>query len=421
MADTSTPVAPQRQQFVNLDLVRHMMQRCTLAGVSRWILFTIASHANREHRQCFCSINTLARESGWSRRTVTQHIGQLEQLGLLKCVGIHHSGTNIYQVQLEDVWQRASASANVASTASAPERPAVVAAPAPAPAPALAPAPMPTFAPVCDPDLTPAPAPTSAPDIAPVTSRAPTLHMEAPAPVPSPAPTSAPLPQAACTGTTDPISRPAPAPATIQAGGADGGGAINADTIGQLNAQRRRNGKDPLCHHDIVQLGTEAAKAGLTPLQAAQWVLARPKRNFFRAEYYTPPPAAPEPPSPDAQAAARVLARLQPPSTALTTEEQEARARAGREANEHLRQYLAGLKISSDQSICTRDGGPHDTGAPSTPKSGPPNTRWARQAIELFVAGQTVSHYRLHTACKVLGIQLPKLRAHTGAQRPGAS
>ena len=122
-----------------------------------------------------------------------------------------------------------------------------------------------------------------------------------------------------------------------------------------------------------------------------------------------------------AAAAARVLARLQPPSTALTTEEQEARARAGREANEHLRQYLAGLKISSDQSICTRDGGPHDTGAPSTPKSGPSNTRWARQAIELFVAGQTVSHYRLHTACKVLGIQLPKLRAHTGAQRPGAS
>ena len=420
MADTHTPVAPQRQQYVNLDLVRHMMQRCTLSGVSRWILFTIASHANREHRQCFCSINTLARESGWSRRTVTQHIGQLEQLGLLKCVGMHHSGTNIYQVQLDEVWQRASASANVASTASAPERPPVVAAPAPAPAPA----PMPTSAPVCDPDLTPAPAPTPAPEMAPVAAPVPS-----PAPPPTvvsvpvaaTAPTSALLLQAACTGTTDPISRPAPAPAPIAAGGANSDGAINADTIGQLNAQRRRNGKDPLCHHDIVQLGTEAAKAGLTPLQAAQWVLARPKRNFFRAEYYTPPPAAPEPPSPDAQAAARVLACLQPPSTALTTEEQEARARAGREANEHLRQYLAGLKISSDQSICTRDGGPHDTGAPSTPKSGPPNTRWARQAIELFVAGQTVSHYRLHTACKVLGIQLPKLRAHTGAQRPGAS
>ena len=381
MADTSTPVAPQRQLYVNLDLVRHMMQRCTLSGVSRWILFTIASHANREHRQCFCSINTLARESGWSRRTVTQHIGQLEQLGLLKCVGMHHSGTNIYQVQLDEVWQQASASASAATQACAPDEPAAAASVlAPAPAPITAQE-APTFTPaVCDPDLAPAPAPTPAPEMAPV-------------PTPAPAP----------------------------AGGADGGGAINADTIGQLNAQRRRNGKDALCHRDIVQLGAEAAKAGLTPLQAAQWVLARPKRNFFRAEYYTPPPAAPEPPSADAQAAARVLARLQPPPTALTAEKQEARIRAGREANEHLRQYLAGLKISSDQSICTRDGGPHDTGAPSTPKSGPPNTRWARQAIELFVAGQTVSHYRLHTACKVLGIQLPKLRAHTGAQRPGAS
>lgn len=399
MADTLTPVAPQRQLYVNLDLVRHMMQRCTLSGVSRWILFTIASHANREHRQCFCSINTLARESGWSRRTVTQHIGQLEQLGLLKCVGIHHSGTNIYQVQLDEVWQRASAQASAATQACAPDEPAAAASVlAPAPAPITAQE-APTFTPaVCDPDLTPAPAPTPAPDMAPVPSLAPPPPVE-----------------------LMPVAEPTPAPAPAPAGSASSNGAINADTIGQLNAQRRRNGKDPLCHHDIVQLGTEAAKAGLTPLQAAQWVLARPKRNFFRAEYYTPPPAAPEPPSPDAQAAARVLARLQPPPTALTAEEQEARIRAGREANEHLRQYLAGLKISSDQSICTRDGGPHDTGAPSTPKSGPPNTRWARQAIELFVAGQTVSHYRLHTACKVLGIQLPKLRAHTGAQRPGAS
>ena len=202
---------------------------------------------------------------------------------------------------------------------------------------------------------------------------------------------------------------PAPAPAPIAAGGANGDGTINADTIGQLNAQRRRNGKDALCHRDMVQLGTEAAKAGLTPMQAAQWVLARPKRNFFRAEYYTPPAAAPEPPSADAQAAARVLARLQAAPSVPTTQEQEARIRAGQQAHEQLRQYLAGLNIRSDQTIHTRDGGP-------------PNTRWARQAIELFVAGQTVSHYRLHSACKVLGIPLPHLRAHTGAQqRPGAS
>lgn len=101
MADTCTPVAAPRPQFINLDLVRHVLQHRLLSGASRWILFTIASHADARQRQCFCSLDTLARESGWSRRSVMQHIARLLQQGYLRLTGMHRSGTCIYQVQLE--------------------------------------------------------------------------------------------------------------------------------------------------------------------------------------------------------------------------------------------------------------------------------------------------------------------------------
>ena len=365
MADTRTPVAAPRQQYINLDLVRHVMHRCALSGASRWILFTIASHASTDKRQCFCSLNTLARESGWSRRTVMQHIERLEALGFLACVGTHHSGTNIYQVQMEG-WQQPSV---LASATSAPAQPAT-AAPVPSPAP---------------------PPPTEA--TAPCAAPAPPPRENCPTPVqnlPAPSAISAPKEE---------VEKGFEQP------GKEEGSAINADTIGQLNAQRARNGKDPLCHHDVVQLGTEAAKVGLTPLAAAQWVLAKPQRNFFKADYYTPA-APPAPPHPAAQAATHVLARLQPVPTPLTAEEQAAQAQAAQLARERVRAYLASVVHGKDgPTIRTRDG------------DGPTarNTQWAHQAIALFIGGQTVSRYRLHTACEVLGIKLP------ATARPNAS
>ncbi|MFW9595101.1 MAG: helix-turn-helix domain-containing protein [Macromonas sp.] len=375
MADTRTPVATQRQQYINLDLVRHVMQCCALSGASRWILFTIATHADAHKRQCFCSLNTLARESGWSRRTVMQHIERLEALGFLACVGTHHSGTNIYQVQMEG-WRQPGVSA---SSTSAPAQPAT-AAPAPAPAPVAAPVPSPAPPPPTD-----ATAPCAAP---------------------------APRPRETCLTSVQNLPTPSAISAPkkevekrFEQPGKEEDSAINAETIGQLNAQRRRNGKDPLCHHDVRQLSTEATKVGLTPLAAAQWVLAKPQRNFFKADYYTPA-APPAPPHPAAQAAAHVLARLQPVPTPLTAEEQAAQAQAAQQARERVRAYLASVVHGKDgPTIRTRDG------------DGPtaPNMQWAHQAIALFIGGQTVSRYRLHTACEVLGIKLP------ATARPNAS
>lgn len=182
---------------------------------------------------------------------------------------------------------------------------------------------------------------------------------------------------------------------------------ISADTIGLLNAQRQRNGKDPLCHRDIVQIGTEAAQAGITPTQAAQWILAKPQRNFFRASFYAPP-ATPAPPSSVAVAAARVMARRQEaPPPALTPEEQAAQAQAALAHREQLRQYVAHYKAQNESNNDSPPGNGTSDGTSLPPAR---DTRWARQAIDLFMAGHTISHYRLHAACRVLGIQLDKLQ-----------
>ncbi|MDD2534989.1 MAG: hypothetical protein PHW78_00245, partial [Macromonas bipunctata] len=216
----------------------------------------------------------------------------------------------------------------------------------------------------------------------------PPLQSAAPAPVTAPAATPATTTSAR---TATAISATIPTAATE----------IDADTIGQLNAQRQRNGKDPLTRRDIVQLQAEAATAGLSPMQAAQWVLAKPRRNFFKAEFYTPPAAAtPAPPSPDALAAARVIARLQPPPAVLTPEEQAAQAQAAQQHRAQLRQYAASFNANR-HGRC---------GAMSSSTHQGRDTRWAQRAVELFVAGEPVSHRRLHMACEVLGIDPRSLR-----------
>ena len=138
-----------------------------------------------------------------------------------------------------------------------------------------------------------------------------------------------------------------------------------------------------------------------SPMQAAQWVLAQPRRNFFKAEFYAPPAAAtPAPPSADALAAARVIARLQPPPAVLTPEEQAAQAQAAQEHRAHLRQYAASFNANR-HGRC---------GAMSSSTHQGRDTRWAQRAVELFVAGEPVSHRRLHMACEVLGIDPRSLR-----------
>lgn len=87
----------------------------------------------------------------------------------------------------------------------------------------------------------------------------------------------------------------------------------------------------------------------------------------------------------------------------LTPEQQAEQTRIREAGRAHLRQYLASLSTASGQDIATSQSG---TTA---------NTRWASHAIEQFVAGQPVSHYRLKVACEVLGIH-PRTLQRSAAQ-----
>ena len=392
MADTRTPVAAPRQQFINIDLVRRILQCNGLNGTSRSVLLTVGMHANTERQQCFCSVGTLAHKSGWSRRTVNEHLTRLQKLGYLSLIGTHHSGTHIYQVRLDHL-----------PADGAPDTPAPPAAAAPLPCASCIP-------PVQELHTPPA---AAAPEEgveqgAEQPGKEESAH-DTPAATPQPATTVRPslfeiaqpaLPQ-------PPSPAPATPPAMLTTPATATAAPISADTIGLLNAQRQRNGKDPLCHRDIVQIGTEAAQAGITPLAAAQWILAKPQRNFFRASFYAPP-ATPAPPSPVAVAAARVMARRQEaPPPALTPEEQAAQAQAALVHREQLRQYVAHYKAQNGSNNDSPPGNGTSDGTSLPPAR---DTRWARQAIDLFMAGHTISHYRLHAACRVLGIQLDKLQ-----------
>ena len=383
MADTRTPVAAPRQQFINIDLVRRILHCNGLNGTSRSVLLTVGMHASKERQQCFCSVDTLAHKSGWSRRTITEHLTRLQQLGYLSLIGTHHSGTSIYQVRLERL---------------------------PADGVAAPPLPVEQHASPCADGAPPSSANCVLPTQDTPAPHAPTAHKEEveqglEQPKEEEAVTSAP---------TVPHGGPPVVPAAEAVPSARSvicfrssltAGQMDADTIGLLNAQRQRNGKDPLAHRDIVQMGTEAAKAGLTPLAAAQWVLAGRKRNFFKAEFYAPPLAQPTTTSSCATpTAASVAAPVPPPPrpAPLTPEQQAEQTRIREAGRAHLRQYLASLPTASGQDI-------------ATPHSGTTvNTRWASHAIEQFVAGQPVSHYRLKAACEVLGIHPRSLRP----QRP---
>lgn len=384
MATTLTPVAAPRQQFINFDLVRRIVLCNGLNGTSRSVLLTVGMHANKERQQCFCSIATLAHKSGWSRRTITEHLTRLQQLGYLSLIGTHHSGTSIYQVRLERL-----PADDVAAPPPPVEPPATPCADGAPPSSAN-----------CVPPTQNMPAP-----------HAPTAHKEEveqglEQPRKEEAASSAPTAHGG--PPVVPAAEAAPsARSVICFRSSLPTGQMDANTIGQLNTQRQRNGKDPLAHRDIVQMGAEAAKAGLTPLAAAQWVLAGRKRNFFKAEFYAPPQAQQPVAHPSNTPPMADTPPRQP--VPLPPEEQARQAHAREAGLAYIRQYLANVSATGGQAIATPQPG---TSA---------NTRWASYAIEQFVAGQPVSHYRLKVACEVLGIHprtLPRSAAQVPVQSP---
>ena len=166
----------------------------------------------------------------------------------------------------------------------------------------------------------------------------------------------------------------------------------------QVNAQRQRNGKRALGRADERQLAQQASAAQITPLQALQWVLARPSRNFFKADYadaagtanaapVAPPPRRPHPPA-------------APAAPDLDTQAQINRQARAQEAKAATRAHTPAIEPNA---------------APLTVAGAQINgPAWATSAARQFCAGIPVSLFRIQAACSVLGVSRQALRGGSG-------
>lgn len=74
-------------------------------GYSRLVLISIASHANREGRNAFPSLDTIAKEAMISRREVIYCVQELEEKGeLVVTRGIGRGNPNTYELRHVSLW-----------------------------------------------------------------------------------------------------------------------------------------------------------------------------------------------------------------------------------------------------------------------------------------------------------------------------
>lgn len=354
MADQqlNTTAPSGRVGFINSDLVGAALLHTSLEKSCRWVLVALCSYANLTHHQAWPSVASLARRAGCSERTAQSRLRQLERAGYIAAVRNGQHSTVAYQIAADKLWREPSGSASAA----------------------------PLFAPT---KTAPPGAKTVAEGVQPLHPKKEERQERIEQRKEGDAPTFPPLAE---------VLAPFPAPAPVlssEGACATPASALPSGTVERLNAQRAGNGKGALTPRDLAQLATEAAQAGLTPQDAAQWVLAKPQRNFFKAAFYARPAVAT--PTPVVQ---------RPPQTAEAQAEQD---RAAQERRAHVDQLLASLPATLQPTPGAARSHHAQTAPPAR------NTRWASHALELFATGKTVSHYRLKVACEVLGIDLRAL------------
>lgn len=166
-----------------------------------------------------------------------------------------------------------------------------------------------------------------------------------------------------------------------------------AQLVDRINAQRASNGKRAFALADLHQLRSEAAKAAITPEAAAQWILERSGRNFFKSDYFAPPAPAPVAPATPAQPAP------QPAPAPEQSAEQEAAAAAAK----------AKLKAMFAQPASTAT--PAQAQAADTLTVGKTGHAWADSAIAEALAGEPVGVRRLEMACQIAKVSYSEVRA----------
>ena len=431
-AATASIVEATKGIFVNDCLTRAVVLNTKLEKASRGVMLALATYANTSQHRAWASVPSLARRAGYSQRTTQQQLRELERLGYIRSIKDEVTRvTTTYQIVtsklLRELCGTAAGAPSVASAKTAPggeipagggEIPAgggeIPAGGGEIPAPGGVKFSHPKKEGIeegieqgkeeggnAHAHATPLASLTAAATFPPLPSsifeNLPALNSPAvarstalpAAPAPTPAP--APLPTSASPAEPQPAPAPAPSADTLDnlppapSHTATEAAAPSDELLNAINAQRKRNGKGKLTQRDINGLSTEAAKAGITPAQAAQWVLAKPGRNFFRADYYKPeaaPADAPATPAPSAAAVAaqKVLASMIPPAP-QTDEEKAAAAQAAAAAKARARQIREELEAKQAAAAPA----PAPVAAPAQPAAQPAT---APSAHDLAVARQ---------------------------------
>lgn len=390
--------------FVNDCLTRAVVLNTKLEKASRGVMLALATYANTSQHRAWASVPSLARRAGYSQRTTQQQLRELERLGYIRSIKDEVTRvTTTYQIVtsklLRELCGTAAGAPSVASAKTAPggEIPA-------GGGEILAPGGVKSSHPKKEgieegieqgkeeggnahAHATPLASLTEAPTFPPlppsVFENLPALNSPAvarsTAPAPAPAPTPAPAPLPTSASHTEPQPAPAPAPSadTLDNTPAPShttteAAAPSDDLIDSINAQRGRNGKGKLTQRDINGLSTEAAKAGITAQAAAAYILAKPTRNFFKADWYKPtsapaPAAAAEEPTLDAKRAAATLASMIP-AAPQTDEEKAAAAQAAAAAKARVRQSRKELQAKQAAAPAPA---PAPVAAPAQPATAP--------------------------------------------------
>lgn len=284
MADQLNTTAPSgRVGFINFDLVGAALLHTRLEKSCRWVLVALCSYANLTQHRAWPSVASLARRAGCSERTAQSRLRQLERAGYIHAIHNGQHSTVAYQIAADKLLHELSGSTNAAP-------PCAPAKTAPPPAKTVVegvqiPHPKKQGEETTE-NRTEGHARTQATaraEIATRTTTEPTFPVLSNEGLPAAVPCPAPVAVVVAPSSAAPTPAPNPIWAREQAEAAP---ALPSRTLEQLNTQRKANGKGALTPRDLAQLHREATQAGLTPLDAAQWVLAKPQRNFFKADFY---------------------------------------------------------------------------------------------------------------------------------------
>ena len=430
---TASIVEATKGVFVNDSLTRAVVLNGKLEKASRGVMLALATYANVQHHRAWASVPSLARRAGYSQRTTQQQLRELERLGYIRSIKDEVTRvTTTYQIVtsklLQELCGTAAGPSSVAPAKTAPggEIPAgggEILAPGGVKSshpkkegieegfeqekekgetrahatplaslsaePTFPPLPSSVFenlpalnSPAVARSTTPATCTAAAPTTTLPTSASSnataTAHPQAATPAPSvdtlidlpPAPSNTATSSNTAAADTAP-ALPAPVAAQPEATPATAADVLPAQTVGQINAQRARNGKGKFTAKDMADLATEAAAVGITLADAAAYILASPKRTFLKAKFYNPtsapaPAAAAEEPSLDAKRAAATLASMIPPAPQTDAEIAAAAAQAAA-AKERIRQIVAEGK----QAAPAPAPAPAPVAAPAQPATAP--------------------------------------------------